>query len=468
MTFIDLGVIGSEPPPRVPERPPLPRLLRQGSPWRRRFLAVVLVLGVLLATGATESVPKRQFREIPMPDVAQAHRAVVSFHGDELYVITRERSGQAISRYDLGEDRGRLRWRAPLPELPGQPQNGDARDASLVHLHDGVLIVSVMLAVYSSAPSAEPGQEYLTLALDQADGRELWRADGEMSNLWAPLLSTGETLALVDPRTGNRIWERKVTDAYQPLVNRDGKPASPVLLHRYTVSAEAGTVQVWDPAADQVLATRVLPPEVDLENNHGMAAAGLLLFIANRTIVAYDASTLEPRWTSTVRSGAPSAWPCGELICTTTRDGIGSRGLVAALDPATGRQLWERRDDRVVLNDALWMAPARRFRDNGAPSPVLYDTRTGRMLGPLGEWEFPAASSLTLPGWAIGEAGLVSVMMPAPASPRDLWVGRLNTRTGTIRAIGRTGLPLDTPCVEGGKYLACAEFGEKLHVWRYQ
>jgi outer membrane protein assembly factor BamB len=131
-------------------------------------------------------------------------------------------------------------------------------------------------------------------------------------------------------------------------------------------------------------------------------------------LVGRDARTGGQRWLRPIGTTFGPA-RCGDLVCLAESTARRSAGF-AALDPATGRQVWR----MAGVAEVEW-ADARRvviFRMSARPTIEAHDLATGRRL-----WTFPIENALghganLSGGWAFGSLGDTLVGYLAPYQAR--------------------------------------------------
>jgi outer membrane protein assembly factor BamB len=431
------GVIelGELPPGSAAEPEPHRRPIRPAD-IRRYGLAAAVVLCLLALAGSIRPGPGGP----PVLWQMTAPEGQFMLAGDAMYVMEPS-GGTTITRYEAGT--GRQRWTRTMPRIT----------AWLSTDVPGVLLLP------------EVGQTNLlqtvteTLALNAADGSDLWRRPGEVTLTADRTLLTAEWdaqgerishLRLVRTGDGTTVWDFRPDTPASGWTTLGTDPVHPDRL--VTVSGQ-GHLEVRR-FADGSLITRGTVPWVVPAGNHDDYAyvSGMddLLFVVRtedgvQQILAYRADTLERLWQ--VRTPTATGYglsDCGPVIC------VSAEGGVEARDPATGRVRW-RADG---LDWARPLAGGRLLaqgRDYGRSA--LIDDRTGRVLQDLG-----SAQNVLEP-----EPGRLLIVGPTRSAPFGMKVSELDHR-GRLAPRAFVGLVGDQGCQAAGRYLACVEPGGRLIV----
>ena len=301
-----------------------------------------------------------------------------------------------------------------------------------------------------------------TRAVSLADGNSQWRRPGSIVTVTGSptLLSvssvrsfSGEgrrvqnAVEAVDPVTGATRWHVPVPSTAVLL----GVPGIGDQGARMLLVHDNRTAAVHDMVTGARLAAGNLPP-ADYGPDNPVIIDGLLMLRhptpEGRMVSAFDATTLEPRWSQPARY-AFGITACGPYAC------LSGPGGVRAIDPADGRQRWFQPGWRKVEKRGNLLVAF--GTPEGENEPIgLVDPLTG-------------APGTDLRGWrpVLGDGGdhllvtrvveggsrtMVAVAAPSTAQPRllaDLPVG-----TGDCRTVpGR---------------LACRSTSGELTVWAYQ
>jgi outer membrane protein assembly factor BamB len=442
LVLIDLGLIGLEPTAEPDAR----------GGWlaaHRAWLAA-MAAALLLATVGAASPPEQ-------PDISETRIVAGVGHdariiGDRLYVVTVDIAesgfgGRTVSAYQLPT--ATALWHMPL-SVPG--------GSIWMVAAQGTLLVG-------SDNEADP----VTVALDAATGRPLWRGiglpigavgAGDLALLRRPgpgqswQAVGGRIMAAVDSRTGRVAWSYPLPEAAQEVFAQNG-----ARLTRSVVGAPSGRVEVRDLSTGELLVARQLltPPQAGQVNRFEtwLELAGDLVFAGDpgRPATAYDVDTLRPRWTVDVNlSRVTMSAACHPMICA-----VGGDGGIRALDAGTGRLRWSA--DRLVSartygNALVGLAEG---LDRSQP-PVLQvvDPRTGYPIRNLAPWSL-ADSDPDAPPIAIRH----------DATTMQAWLGVVDVN---LREVRRLGVALDVVngCDAGAGWVMCPHLDTSIGIWRYR
>jgi len=365
--MIDLGEV-----PRSRQRPAETATPRPPVPYRPVLGALSILLIVLLA-GAVHRGPQRPPVVIP----GRLSDATFVDHG-RLFVV-------GIGPDLLGADvHNKIISRYALP---------DAKLVSrtLVEVSGPVSSVvgagNTLLVTYQVDATSGQG----TVAVTEGTGTVLWRRP---AGVVAVSAAAGVALvtveygggppdggwSVVDVQTGEPRWSLR-----QPL---NGYAADFGYVNgcpRYFVIATSdGHVETRDALTGAVTSAGAIPPLGP--NGHVSTVAwsvdDLLLVVDGRAgVTAYTLPGLTRRWHSDV--DLSQSWTqagCGVVICAYRPQ----RG-VTALDPATGRQLWD--SDRWSYAEPTGRYLAATTEAVDQPSLTLLDPLTGQVHGDLGAWQ---------------------------------------------------------------------------------
>ncbi len=238
-------------------------------------------------------------------------------------------------------------------------------------------------------------------AIEVATGRPLWwrpGGDGFLAVAWGDgvvLARSAEDVAGLDPATGRTVWS-----AGHGEVLPTG--ASPAVAGRLAavqgriVTRTGTTIRVLRAADGTQLAART---SSEFADGVPLLDGDLVILAGTTRVLGLRAATLDAEWewTPGLHGSEPmTATPAADLLVVTTANSGGDGpGLVAALDPESGRLRWQRLvDTRVAAADVAgfpgWPVLLQgEFADantSGGGSAVVLDVRTGATV-----WGYPAA-----------------------------------------------------------------------------
>jgi outer membrane protein assembly factor BamB len=447
----ELGAEGHPQP--VPEQPPPPSL-------RRWLPAGVVVLLLVALTGSGPPIPSTL--SLLWTTVA-GEQAAVAVAEQAMYVAAPADQGWTLTAYRLAD--GDRLWQRRLD-------------------HQGEWVDLQVAGEVPLVVTPDPVTDERTTAYDAQTGRQRWRQPGwPQQTVDGGRVLVARSLPLsaddglqpyhllaINVETGRRAWTIRVTTGEQVMhgpsylvtLQRSG------LLTRYDLTTGAPVVATEvDVSAGDLYPVRfeeVLPNEVFIAVRELLFVGGwsypsvadelvVLPDPRDRTVSAYDATTLERRWRA---PGLIAATPCGPVICGVTEGWSG----VVGLDRATGRLRWSQHcpgtDSCYVLPRGVaaggpvllerWHAASRGRTPVVTSSEAwLVEPATGEMVGDLGGWRrFPeTAASEWLFGW------------------RD-WLARLSVDPVGLEVLG--SMDADR-CEPRRAYLICWA-GERTEVWR--
>ena len=429
--LIELGELspGSAPEPQPRRRPIRPVDIR------RYGLAAGVVLCLLALAGSARPGPGGP----PVLWQMTAPDGQFVLASDAVYVME-PLGGTTITRYEAAN--GRQRWTRIMPRIT----------AWLSTDIPGVLLLP------------EVGQTNLvqtvteTLALDAADGTELWRRPGEASATAGGTVLTTEwdikgervsRLRLIRTADGATVWDFRPDTPASGWTTLGPDPARP---DRIATVTGPGHLEVRRFADGSLVTAGTVPWLVPTAENHDdfayVSGADDLLFVSRaqdgvQDILAYRANTLERLWQVRSTTGY-GMFDCGPVIC------VGSDSGVDARDPATGKVMWQ-------ADGVDWARPLTGGRLLGQGREygrsVLIDDRTGRVLQDLG-----AAENVLEP-----EPGRLLIVGHTRSAPFGTKISELDDR-GRLRPRAFVGLVSDQGCQAAGRYLACVGPGGQLTV----
>ena len=430
------GVIelGELPPGSAPEPEPRRRPLRRAD-IRRYGLAAAAVLCLLTLAGSIRPGPSGppELWRMTAPD------GQFVLAGDALYVMEPS-GGTTITRYDAGS--GRQRWTRTMPRITAWLSTDVPGVQMLPEVGQSNLFQTVTE----------------TLALDAADGTDLWRQTGEVSATgdgtlltteWDPRSERIARLRLIRTRDGTTVWEFRPETPAPGWTTLGPDPRRP---DRIVTVTEQGHLEVRRFADGSLVVAGTVPWQVRTGNDDVdfayVSGTDDLLFVARtangaQEILAYRADTLERLWQVRSPTGY-GMFDCGPVIC------VGSESGVAAHDPATGRLIW--RADGIdwarPLTGGRLLGQSREYGRS-----VLIDDRTGRVLQDLG----PAQNVLE------PEPGRLLIIGHTRTAPYGTKLSELDDR-GRLVPRAFIGLISDQGCQAAGRYLACVAPGGELAV----
>jgi outer membrane protein assembly factor BamB len=447
MTVIELGLVADGD-----DQSPFSGAPRRWSraELRRVLVALVAVLCLLTLTGSVRP-DRRGITELwSMPFTSGVDSYTVA--GDAAYVLSPGAS--TLSAYDLRT--GALRWARPVDGdtsvdwVPGEGVLLSPAGATAVEIKqpDG----SVISHQYSRD----------TVAIDAADGRQLWRRPGQLEVVAGDRLvlteldATGSrvrAVRVVALRTGDRVFAPPTAGLANWTVESppDGSPAD-----RMVTATADGLVRVLDLADGRLVASGRLPWQRESDNQGNGTFLTLTdhhLFTervgnGKSTVDAYDTETLRPLWQAKT-SGSGYFTGCGPVLCRSDET-----GTTAGYDRDTGALRW-----RITGGLGNRPLPGGRMVMEGAMSgdrtrQYLLDAGNGRTLADLGQampvWTQPVGAAPYLLAHTLEPAGQMSV-------------SRLEPRTGAVRLLGVI-TPVDLDCQAAGSLLACVTMDRRLAV----
>jgi outer membrane protein assembly factor BamB len=429
VAVIDLGVLrdGSE----------LPVYSLAGRPRRRRVVAVLSAAAVVLATAVAASPVRAALVERTFPGVpARSDQPVVADTTDGVYLVRANGpqvgpGERTITRY--GGAHAEQVWRVTVMTT-GAVNGADVVDGTLLVLADG--------------------WETQTIALNAADGRELWRRTG-----WWRAAGSGQLLLSYRP-------PGKDVDVYQGVALATGAvrwsvsvPANDWVLPdrshlvRWSVDRR---VEVRDLRTGAVVSRGTLPPTGNATgrvSEPGVQVAGGLLLVAGwqgerPVATAYGLSHLDRRWQADIDLSSEAVHGCGAQLCVSGRNG---QGGVRMLEQDTGRTRWaDHQRDNLAYTGSTLLAFGPR---NGPPQIVVVDPATGKPIGNLGRWQTPPT---------IAPDGTMLGVRTDPASSRS-WIAELDPAARTTRVLGVADNAF--ACHAGPSAITCRRTDGTIGVW---
>lgn len=438
-TPIDLGELRADQPPQPAGGWPLWERLRRQSPHWTQLAAAVLVAALTLTLFASAGPARDRLTLVFQHD--GVHDYIVD--DQHLYFITEDssRQPQEVVAYRLSD--GALQWHSPLP-----PNSSNVTPS----IQGGVLVLS---GESTSGPQIR--------GFDRHTGEPLWTVDGWRTGVIGQgedqllILHSFDTgLTAIRPDTGAEVWRfaeefdtRTLFDTHYLV--RIGSNADP----------DEHLVQVYDPAAGELITTGLLPVVRSVESQ----LIGSLLLFVHRTdgavqVSGYDVTTLTHQWTQSLprppSQSILNLHACGALIC------LAHDHVLYVLDPSTGDFRWtfapsehSPDQDQPIRVEPL-PDPAQvdllvvSISVDQSPQSWLVDASSGEPVLDLADWTLYPPS----------EEEEQSVVAIRYFRSVPVWVGRLADDRSRIDVLGELPLPPITEftegyCISEWPYLAC-------------
>lgn len=433
--LIDLGEV-----PKHRDRPADPGEPRAPFPIRALLGALSLVL-VALAAGAGHHRPPAPATVIP------ARLGDSTFVvGDRLFVIGGgpEQLGTGVHHKIVSS------YALPGAKLLNRTTVAVSGTITTVLLAGDTLMVSYQIdATGSSATAAVVAGTGETrwqrptglLAVSAADGLALLSSDGGRPG-------KAQWYA-VDLRTGRDRWTvREPIDGYTTDAGyQDGYP-------RWLITATtSGHVETRDARTGQIITTATVPA-TDLQANSLVWTVGDLLMLGTGSngVTAYTMPGLHPLWyTPADLSENWAMSPCGPVICA-----FRAQRKISALDPATGRLLWDSERWAYAEATGSYLVATRSEQGGyGGPKLTVLDPWTGAALGDFGGWEGLATS---------GADDLTYAMQVVPGK-YVVYYGVLDPARLDVEILGSAD-GVSTGCETSAGALVCRLVDASVAVWR--
>ncbi len=449
--LIDLGLLGSVSEP-VPAPPPL------RERWRRyRVPRPLVAAGLVLAMLAGGAAPPSGAGLTRLLKLTSDVNSGFVLDAGFLVVTGLDQ----IQVYQAAT--GRLRWQTritPQPDtVPGDTGPGIAVDYN----GPGVgcdIMASVRVLRCTSFRAFQLPTVGSTVAYDLDTGAPLWRR-GENWYLSVPdadllvgvaMTEAGDLTELtsIDPRTGATRWRVTESAADHVQLQLSGEED----LTRLPLTTAGGQVTVLDLTSGAPISSGHLDllddsagdahgPTVSLIGGQLLVLGGT--FTSGYTLAGYDPDTLAPRWHQPLVNPDGYIFGCGPVLC------WAGNGAFVALDPATGRKLWQRpgvygqalRADRLLVFD-------------NANVPAIVDPGTGRTLRGPDRWQ--------LVDHGIDPA--TGLLLRGELHPSGTWVGRLDLTSLTVTPLAWLPGTYAQQCMLAGEVLACQSGVHELGLWR--
>ncbi|WP_432904927.1 PQQ-binding-like beta-propeller repeat protein [Micromonospora matsumotoense] len=376
MTVIDLGELRDAEP-----EPPGPAPRAVGRPLR---LAAVLAFTLLVLTAAA---PVEHRAAFVLP--ASLGTSVL-LHDGEVFLHAPTGDPTAPGRLSAWtiptSPRARpvRRWQVSVPVTSG---------SGTLRRHGDLLLVT--------GTAGGPDGAYRTFAYDRETGRLRWQRTGGGESagvdvLFSELGPEGPmTVHSVDPSTGRTRWSASMSPAatlYRTAA--DG-------VDRIVTVKPPGPVEVWDARRGVRLHRAQLDHEGTPSNTGFEIVGDLLLAVQANTgrLTGYGLDGLDRRWEVPLTTPVFFT-PCGSLLCA-----LGEAGGVRALDPATGRTVWQ--DARWGFDSEVYggRVAASSLGGGGWHPLVVLDVASGRQVADLGIWKLVRPTTPAGPGLGMRPAG---------------------------------------------------------------
>lgn len=422
--------LGTDREPDADADPPV----RIGRP---ATAALLVLLSLLVLTSA--AAPRPGLTEVASLGETPAAAFALSMDAAFIAAYGGGVNTSTLRRYDLHRADGTADWTTGLPQTV---------DSVAVAEQEGVVLVGS----YS-------GQG--VTALDATTGRVLWKEP--VAYLLdvvhdAVLLVVQDddgpsTLRLAKLRNGSTVWMRTTGDntAYWQL---DAGLAPPRPATRIVLVQMDGHATTMNLADGHVLADADLGFRLHMqEQNYAqdfteVAVADGALYVGQRvegqaSLTAFALDTLTQIWRTT--DGLPGGLTdCGPVLCVS--DGT----TLAAIDPATGRQLWTQ--PRWQYGYALGSGALLASHSGSEQEATLLDPATGRPLLELG----PVAAIYGTSGLFLRTEGDAHTVRVITVDPHD----------GAVRLVGDVGAVTPYRCSAAGDYLGCPTVAGPTKIWR--
>jgi outer membrane protein assembly factor BamB len=422
--------LGADRDPAADAEPPL----RIGRPVKAALLVLVMLLALTSA-----AAPGPGLTEVAA--LGETPAAAFALGTDAAFIASYG-GGTATStvrRYDLNGAGGTPDWAA------GLAQNVDT---VTVAEHAGVVVVGSYSGQGVTALDADTGQilwnEPVSYVLDVIGDTVLLTVQND---------DEASTLRLATLRSGNTVWMRTSHDntAYWQLDVGVAPPRPATRIVMVQMDGHATTMNLADGRvlADTDLGFRLHVQEQNYAQDFTeVAVADGALYVGRRaagraSLTSYALDTLTPLW-HTTDGLAGGLTDCGTVMCVS--DGT----TLAAVDPATGRQLWTQA--RWQYGYALGSGALLASHSGSEQEATLLDPATGRALRELG----PVAA-------IYGTSGL---FLRTDSNARTVRVITVGPHDGAVRLVGDVGAVTPYRCSAAGDYLGCPTVAGPTKIWR--
>lgn len=428
-SVIDLGEV---PASREQSAPPL--MPRPPVPYRALLGALSVVLVAVLAGS--------EFRPPPRPPTVIPARLGDATYvvGDRLFVVGAgrlENDGETVVN--------RVISTYALPRADLVTRTTVAVPGAVIQV---LLARSTLLVGYQMNSSGTGG----VTATSAADGRRLWQRTARLVAASAAdgiaLLSDDHGEFAVDLATGALRWSvPRPADGYITEAGPDG-----TYVRWLVLVTDSGRLETRDARTGRLLARRTLSAQTGRANGLIWPTGDLILVdTGGAGFDGYRLPALDRVWRTTV--DLSQSWmqaDCGVAICTYRQQ----RGMTA-LDPATGRELWD--SDRWAYAEPAGKYLLATANDGEADVPQVWvlDPASGRVLGNFGNWQGIGGTS--------GD-GVVYGKLDIRGS-YQMWYGVLDPATRRVRILGSADR-VSGGCETGAKALICRLVDASVAVWR--
>jgi outer membrane protein assembly factor BamB len=399
--------------------------------------ALLVLLSLFALTGAAAARPGltevASLGETPAAAFAlSTDAAFIAAYGDGV-------NTSIVRRYGLHLADGTPDWTTGLPQTV---------DNVTVAERAGVVLAGSYSGQGVTALDANTGhvlwKEPVTYLLDVVDDTVLLTVQDD---------DGPSTLRLAELRSGSTVWTRTTRDntAYWQL---DVGLAPPRPATRIVVVQMDGHATTLNLADGHVLADADLGFRLHMqEQNYAqdfteVTVADGALYVGQRvdgrtSLTSFGLDTLTQIWRTT--DGLPGGLTdCGTVICVS--DGT----TLAAIHPATGRQLWTQ--PRWQYGYALGSGALLASHSGSEQEATLLDPATGRPLRELG----PVAAIYGRSGLFLRTDSDVPTVRLITVGPDD----------GAVRLIGDVGAVTPYRCSAAGDYVGCPTVAGPTKIWR--
>ncbi len=290
-------------------------------------------------------------------------------------------------------------------------------------------------------------------ATSAADGRRLWQRTARLVAASAAdgiaLLSDDHGEFAVDLATGALRWSvPRPADGYITEAGPDG-----TYVRWLVLVTDSGRLETRDARTGRLLARRTLSPQTGRANGLIWPTGDLILVdTGGAGFDGYRLPALDRVWRTTV--DLSQSWmqaDCGVAICTYRQQ----RGMTA-LDPATGRELWD--SERWAYAEPAGKYLLATANDGEADVPQRLGARPGQRAG--------ARQLRQLAGdrrharrraWSTASSTI--------RGSYQMWYGVLDPATRQVRVLGSADR-VSGGCETGAKALICRLVDASVAVWR--
>ncbi|UTA49184.1 outer membrane protein assembly factor BamB [Simiduia sp. 21SJ11W-1] len=380
-------------------------------------LLAVLLLGACASTDEIDIEPKEledfsakvKIKEVWSRDIGAGQddrytRLVPAVYGSSIYAVDIE--GEVVA---MDKSNGDVQWRVSLVDQLSEDEASWWSSEVPVAVSAGVTANAERLLI-----GTYKGE---VIALNRADGAELWRARLSSEVLAEPVESMGVVVALtndgklygIDAQTGAEKW---MFESVQPVLTLRGTSAPIVkgdVVYAgfdngkvYAFEIDTGLIQ-WEQRVAIPKGKTELERIVDIDGTPLLAGEILLAVSFQGRLVAFSSATGRPLWAEDASSVQGPAADYGQVYIS------GESDKVQAFSLANGVSLWENTDllrrklsppvawgDYVgvadyegylhlLTRDAGQMAARTRVDSDGVRAPMLVDGDTLYVLGSGGE-----------------------------------------------------------------------------------